>query len=72
MTVTIESIRFLGPDIAMEKGIAKVKSSAGGAETGARYTVVHARRDGKWIMVVGRDAPTCPARTRITSRTWSG
>ena len=26
MTVTIESIRFLGPDIAVEKGIAKVKS----------------------------------------------
>jgi len=27
---------------------------------GARYTVVHARRDGKWIMVVGRDAPYVP------------
>ncbi len=60
MTVTIESIRFLGPDIAVEKGIAKVKSPSAEAATGARYTVVHARRDGKWIMVVGRDAPYVP------------
>ena len=60
MTVTIESIRFLGPDIAVEKGIAKVKVAGGDAAHGARYTVVHARRDGKWIMVVGRDAPYVP------------
>jgi uncharacterized protein (TIGR02246 family) len=55
MAVTIESVRFLGSDIAIEKGIAKVKSSE--ADTASRYTVVHARRNGKWIMVVGRDAP---------------
>ena len=60
MTVTIESIRFLGPDIAMEKGIAKVKLPAANADMGSRYTVVHARRDGKWIMVAGRDAPYVP------------
>ncbi len=59
VTVTIESIRLLGPDIAVEKGIAKVKSP-GADVVGARYTVVHARRDGKWIMVVGRDAPYVP------------
>jgi uncharacterized protein (TIGR02246 family) len=56
MALTIESLRFLGPDIAIEKGIAKVKSPAD-ADTAARYTVVHARRDGKWVMIVGRDAP---------------
>ena len=55
MTVTIESIRFLGPDTAVEKGVAKVKLPKGDAATGARYTVVHAKRDGKWTMVVGRD-----------------
>ena len=60
MAVTIESIRFLGPDIAVEKGIATVKSAGTDAPVGARYTVVHARRDGKWIMVVGRDAPYVP------------
>ena len=60
MTVNIDSIRFLGPDIAIEKGIATVKLPGAEAASGARYTVVHARRDGKWIMVVGRDAPYVP------------
>jgi uncharacterized protein (TIGR02246 family) len=57
VAVAIESIHFLGPDIAIEKGVAKVQLPAENAGTGSRYTVVHAKRDGKWIMVVGRDAP---------------
>jgi uncharacterized protein (TIGR02246 family) len=60
VSVTIESIRFFGPDIAVEKGIAKVKLSSPEAHMGSRYTVVHAKRDGKWVMVVGRDAPYVP------------
>lgn len=54
--VFIDSIRFLGPDIAMEKGITKVTIPKW-APSAAHYSVVHARRDGKWVMVVGRDAP---------------
>ncbi len=61
MTVQIESIRLLGPDVALEKGVARVKSPAGLADTAARYTVVHAKRDGKWIMVFDRDVPYVPA-----------
>jgi uncharacterized protein (TIGR02246 family) len=61
MTVKIETIRFLGPDLATEKGLARVKSPGGIADMAARYTVVHAKRDGKWIMVLGRDAPYVPA-----------
>ena len=72
VTVSIESIRFLGPDIAMEKGIAQVKFPSDSAAMGSRYTVVHARRDGQWIMVQGAMPPTCPARTAITSRTSIG
>jgi uncharacterized protein (TIGR02246 family) len=61
MTVKIESIRLLGPDIALEKGAAWVKSPGGLADTAARYTVVHSKRDGKWVMAFGRDAPYVPA-----------
>jgi uncharacterized protein (TIGR02246 family) len=61
MTVKIESIRFPAPEIAIEKGVARVKSPGGIADTAARYTVVHAKRGGKWIMVLGRDAPFVPA-----------
>ncbi len=57
ISIKIESIKFLGPDIAVEKGVAKAKLPKEGITTGARYTVTHARRDGKWVMVVGRDAP---------------
>jgi uncharacterized protein (TIGR02246 family) len=60
MTVKIESIRLLGPDVALEKGVARVKSQGGLGDMAARYTVVHSKRDGKWIMVFGRDAPYIP------------
>ncbi len=61
VALTIESIRFLGPDIAVEKGIAKVTLPKAEHGTGARYNVTHARRGGKWLMVVGRDSPYVPA-----------
>lgn len=57
MTVKIESIRLLQADIALEKGVARVKSPGGLGDSAARYTVVHAKRDGKWGMAFGRDAP---------------
>ena len=57
IAVEIESIRFLGPDTAIEKGITRVKMPKDKGTTAARYTVVHARRDGKWIIVVGHDLP---------------
>jgi uncharacterized protein (TIGR02246 family) len=61
MTVKIGSIRFLGPDVALEKGVARVKSPGGLADTAARYTVVHAKRNGQWTMVSDRDVPYAPA-----------
>jgi uncharacterized protein (TIGR02246 family) len=57
ISVSIASIRFLGPDIAIEKGAASVKFPKGESPTVSRYSVVHARRDGKWVVVVGRDMP---------------
>ncbi|MGO8688350.1 MAG: YybH family protein [Thermoguttaceae bacterium] len=59
MTVKIESIRFLGPDTAIEKGITTLNSPSG-ESSAARYTVVHARRDGKWVMVDCHDSPYVP------------
>jgi len=57
MTVTIESLRFMGPEVAIERGIAKLASPSTVAGTGARYSVVHAKRKGKWTMLTVRDAP---------------
>ena len=71
MTVTIESIRFFGPDIAVEKGVSRLTSPSGEASA-ARYTVVHARREGKWTMVDCRDAPYVPAQNedRLKDLEW--
>src|SRR5208283_3926196 len=69
-TVTIESIRFFGPDIAVEKGIARLKAPTG-ETSAARYNVVHARRDGKWIMVDCRDTPYVPgSNTDLKDLEW--
>jgi uncharacterized protein (TIGR02246 family) len=60
MAVTIESIRFLGPLVASEKGIAQVTPASGDAPTATRYTVVHINREGKWLMAVGHEVPYVP------------
>jgi uncharacterized protein (TIGR02246 family) len=70
IAVAVESLRFLGSDIAVEKGVAKVTFLSGDPGTGAHYTVVHARRDGKWIMVVGRDDPYVPGEDHLKDLGW--
>lgn len=61
LALAIQSIRFLAPDVALEKGIARVRDAAGENEAAARYTITHVKRDGRWIMSVGRDEPYVPA-----------
>jgi uncharacterized protein (TIGR02246 family) len=57
IAVTVESVRLFGPDVAIEKGIAKVTLPGDSTPSASRYTVVHARRNGKWLMAVGHDVP---------------
>jgi uncharacterized protein (TIGR02246 family) len=52
--VFVDSIRFLGADLAVEKGTTKEASPHEPPEYD-RYTVVHVKRDGKWQMVLARD-----------------
>jgi uncharacterized protein (TIGR02246 family) len=60
--VTVESIRFIGPDLAMEVGTTKETFAPGEPPDYDRYTVLHVKRDGKWLMAMARDeegpAPT--------------
>ncbi len=70
MTVNIESIRFFGPNIAVEKGVTRLTLPSGEASA-ARYTVVHARRDGNWTMVDCRDNPYSAAgEDRLKDLEW--
>jgi uncharacterized protein (TIGR02246 family) len=55
--ITIESIRFPSKDTAIEEGYAK--SNKGDAEqpTTSRYSVLHVREGGRWLMALLREWP---------------
>jgi uncharacterized protein (TIGR02246 family) len=51
-----ESLRFLSKETAIEEGYFKVRV-ARGEPTSNRYSVLHVREDGKWLMAVVREWP---------------
>lgn len=53
--VHVESIRFVGADIAMEQGTTKEIYAPGEPPEYDRYTVLHVKREGKWLMALARD-----------------
>jgi uncharacterized protein (TIGR02246 family) len=55
--VQIESIRFVSKDSAIEEGYAKTYSEKTRKNTSSRYSVLHVREGGKWLMAVVREWP---------------
>jgi uncharacterized protein (TIGR02246 family) len=55
--VSIQSLRFLGPSVAMEDGVTTVIHEPGQPAERSRYTVVHVKQDGAWRMASARDLP---------------
>jgi uncharacterized protein (TIGR02246 family) len=51
------SLRFLTADVAVEDGVTAVLSPDGGPPSRARYTTVHVKKDGQWLLGSVRDAP---------------
>ena len=60
LEVSIESIRFMGADLAVEVGSTKEISAPGETPESDRYTVLHVKHDGKWFMALARDAEGDP------------
>jgi uncharacterized protein (TIGR02246 family) len=48
--ITVTSLRVVKPDLAIEDGVTEVIPPGGGLPSGARYTVVHVKHDGKWLI----------------------
>ncbi len=48
MEIVIDSLRFIGRDVAIEEGTTNVSPKEGGVPTTSRYTVIHVKRNGKW------------------------
>jgi len=61
LSVNIDSIEFVSPNVAIEKGTAEVTSGNGEPEDSV-YSAVHVKRDGKWQIdrISEWDAPTPP------------
>src|SRR5258708_149296 len=51
----VDSIRFIGPGAAVEDGTATVTPPGGAAPVNSRYTAVHLKSDGKWLIASVRD-----------------
>jgi uncharacterized protein (TIGR02246 family) len=62
LTVRIESesLRFVTPEVAIEDGKTFVIHPDGAPPSRARYTIVHAKKDGKWLLSSVRDSPFTP------------
>jgi uncharacterized protein (TIGR02246 family) len=50
VSVDVESIRFLTPDVAVEEGFTSLFPDGETLVAHSRYTVVHVKKEGKWLM----------------------
>ncbi len=57
ITVEIGTVRQLSPDVAVEDGYSATTFSPEEAGVRSPYTVVHLKRDGKWLFASVRDYP---------------
>jgi uncharacterized protein (TIGR02246 family) len=72
LEVFVESIRFLGSDLAVEVGTTKETPAPGEPPEYDRYTVLHVKRDGKWQMALARDeeGPPPTAHEQLQPLAW--
>jgi uncharacterized protein (TIGR02246 family) len=55
MELTVGAIKLLNADLAVETGTTKSIAAADATPEYGKYTVLHAKRDGKWLMLLVRD-----------------
>jgi uncharacterized protein (TIGR02246 family) len=72
LEVFVESIQFIGPDLAVEIGSTKETPAPNEPPEYDRYTVLHVKRDGKWQMTLARDeeGPLPTAHERLRPLAW--
>jgi len=55
--IAIDSIRFLGPTLAIEEGTSTVTYDPDGPAESGRYVVTYVKQDGKWLTGSARELP---------------
>jgi uncharacterized protein (TIGR02246 family) len=71
LEVFVESIKFIGNDLAWETGSTR-ETAPNEPPENDRYTVLHVKRDGKWQMALARDeeGPPPTAHERLRPLRW--
>jgi uncharacterized protein (TIGR02246 family) len=58
INLSIDAVRFLGPDLAVEDGTSRVTPKPkDGPPWVNRYSAIHVRRDGRWLVAGEREYP---------------
>jgi uncharacterized protein (TIGR02246 family) len=60
LRIRTAALRFVKPDLAIEDGTTELLYPNDAPPTGARYTAVHVKQDGKWYLASVRDAILVP------------
>jgi uncharacterized protein (TIGR02246 family) len=70
--VSVESLRFIGAELAVEVGMTKETPAPNEPPEYDRYTVLHVKRDGRWQMALARDeeGPPPTAHEQLGPLAW--
>jgi uncharacterized protein (TIGR02246 family) len=60
LRIDSDSLRFVTPDVAIEKGTTTVLPPGGAPPSRAHFTIVHVKKDGQWLLDSVRDTPFVP------------
>ena len=71
LAIEVETVSVLGPEAVLEKGRTTV-TAKNGETSGALYTAIHAKKDGKWEIkhLVETPLPTVTPRDRLAELEW--
>jgi uncharacterized protein (TIGR02246 family) len=60
LRIEVESIKFLSPDVAVEEGVSALLHADGTPPSHSRYTNIHVKKDGKWLLESVKVSPYSP------------
>jgi uncharacterized protein (TIGR02246 family) len=60
LRIEITGVKFVTPEVAIEDGVTSTLTPDGAPPSRARYTIVHVKKEGKWLLSSVRDAPFAP------------
>ena len=71
LTIALDTVRVLTPDVVVEKGSSSV-TAKGGETSGALFTAIHVKKDGKWKIseLVETPMPEVTPHDRLAELAW--